>query len=90
MPNFPGMNPYLEGYLFSDLHNALASRIRALLTLLLRPRYAARLEVSTVQDTSLSEELWIIYPDGVNEKKGGQAGEGCLYQKSRQRLERLR
>jgi hypothetical protein len=63
MPNFPGMNPYLEGYLFPDLHNALASRIRALLTPLLRPRYAARLEVATVQDTSLSEELGIVYPD---------------------------
>lgn len=63
MPQFPGMNPYLEGYLFQDLHSALASRIRALLTPLLRPRYAARLEVSTVQDTSLSEELGIVYPD---------------------------
>ena len=63
MPQFPGMNSYLEGYLFQDLHSALASRIRALLTPLLRPRYAARLEVSTVQDTSLSEELGIVYPD---------------------------
>lgn len=63
MPNFPGMNPYLEGYLFPDLHSALASRIRALLTPLLRPRYAARLAISTVQDTSLSEELGIVYPD---------------------------
>lgn len=63
MPQFPGMNPYLEGYLFQDLHSALASRIRALLTPLLRPRYAARLELSTVQDTSSSEELGIIYPD---------------------------
>ncbi|GAB4327077.1 MAG: DUF4058 family protein [Leptolyngbyaceae cyanobacterium] len=63
MPQFPGMNPYLEGYLFQDLHSALASRIRALLTPLLRPRYAARLEVSTVQDTSSSEELGILYPE---------------------------
>ena len=63
MPHFPGMNPYLEGYLFPDLHSALASRIRACLTPLLRPRYAARLEISTVQDTSLSEELGIVYPD---------------------------
>jgi hypothetical protein len=63
MPQFPGMNPYLEGYLFQDLHSALASRIRALLTPLLRPRYAARLEVSVVQDTSLAEDLGIVYPD---------------------------
>lgn len=63
MPHFPGMNPYLEGYLFQDLHSAIASRIRAILTPLLRPRYAARLEVSVVQDTSLSEDLGIVYPD---------------------------
>jgi hypothetical protein len=32
-------------------------------TPLLRPRYAARLEVSVVQDSGLSEDLGIIYPD---------------------------
>jgi Protein of unknown function (DUF4058) len=62
MPQFPGMNPYLEGYLFKDLHNALASRIRAQLTPLLRPKYAARLEISVVQDDNPGE-LNIIYPD---------------------------
>lgn len=62
MPQFPGMNPYLEGYLFPDLHNALASRIRALLTPLLRPCYADRLENYTVQDTSPNEDLGIVYP----------------------------
>ncbi len=60
MPQFPGMNPYLEGPLFHDLHNALASRIRALLTPLLRPRYAARLEIYTVQDTNPTENLGIV------------------------------
>ncbi len=63
MPRFPGMNPYLEGYLFPDLHNALASRIRAMLTPLLRPRYAARLEIYMVQDTNPGEDSGIIYPD---------------------------
>jgi Protein of unknown function (DUF4058) len=63
MPQFPGMNPYLEGYLFHDLHNALASRIRALLTPLLRPNYAARLDISVVQDGGLNEDLGIVYPD---------------------------
>jgi hypothetical protein len=62
MPQFPGMNPYLEGYLFQDLHSALAGRIRAFLTPLLRPRYAARLEVSVVQDSGFSEDLGIVYP----------------------------
>lgn len=46
MPSpFPGMDPYLEGYLWTDVHNALASKIRQLLVPLLRPRYTARLEV---------------------------------------------
>lgn len=63
MPRFPGMNPYLEGHLFPDLHNAFASRIRALLTPLLRPRYAARLEIYTVQDSNPGEDIGIVYPD---------------------------
>ena len=63
MQPFPGLNPYLEGYLFADLHSALASRIRALLTPLLRPRYAARLQVSVVQDAGPTEDLGIIYHD---------------------------
>jgi hypothetical protein len=62
MIQFPGMNPYLEGYLFKDLHNALASRIRAQLTPLIRPRYAARLEISVMQDDDPTE-LNIVYPD---------------------------
>jgi hypothetical protein len=62
MPQFPGMNPYLEGYLFPDLHNALASRIRALLSPLLRPRYAVRLEIYTVQDTNPGEESVLSIP----------------------------
>ncbi|HEY9820633.1 MAG TPA: DUF4058 family protein [Candidatus Sericytochromatia bacterium] len=29
MPSsFPGMDPYLEGYLWPDVHNALTSKIR--------------------------------------------------------------
>ncbi len=63
MPQFPGMNPYLEGYLFQDLHSSLASRIRAMLTPLLRPRYAVRLEVSVVQAPGLGEDLGILYPN---------------------------
>lgn len=49
MPSpFPGMDPYLEGYLWPDVHSALASKIRQHLTPLLRPKYAARLEVYLV------------------------------------------
>ncbi len=44
------MNLYLEGYLWPDVHNALASKIRQQLTPKLRPRYTARLEVYVVED----------------------------------------
>ena len=36
---FPGMDPYLEGYLWPDVHNALANKIRQQLTPLLRPAW---------------------------------------------------
>ncbi len=45
---FPGMDPYLEGYLWPDVHSTLAGRIRKQLAIQLRPRYIARLEVYTV------------------------------------------
>ncbi|WGV24032.1 DUF4058 family protein [Halotia branconii] len=64
MPSpFPVMDPYLEGYLWSDVHNALASKIRAFLAPQLRPKYAARLEVYVVEDISPASEIGILYPD---------------------------
>ncbi|MGV0029358.1 DUF4058 family protein [Phormidesmis priestleyi] len=64
MPSpFPGMNPYLEGYLWADVHNALATKIRQLLVPLLRPRYTARLEIYLVEDTAPEGEIGILYPD---------------------------
>jgi hypothetical protein len=60
---FPGMNPYLEGYLWPDVHNALASKIRQQLTPKLRPRYTARLEVYVVEDSLPESEIGILYPD---------------------------
>lgn len=57
------MDPYLEGYLWSDVHNALASKIRTFLVPQLRPKYAARLEVYVVEDISPSSEIGILYPD---------------------------
>jgi len=59
----PGMDPYLEGYLWSDVHNALASKIRALLVPQVRPKYAVRLELYVVNDTSPTSEIGILYPD---------------------------
>jgi hypothetical protein len=58
MPSpFPGMNPYLEGYLWADVHNALASKIRQLLVPQLRPRYIARLEIYLVEDPTPEAEI---------------------------------
>ncbi|NET35652.1 MAG: DUF4058 family protein [Cyanothece sp. SIO1E1] len=64
MPSpFPGMDPYLEGYLWPDVHNALANKIRQQLTPKLRPRYAARLEIYVVEDRFPESEIGILYPD---------------------------
>ncbi|MEL6603275.1 MAG: DUF4058 family protein [Cyanobacteria bacterium J06614_10] len=64
MPSpFPGMDPYLEGYLWPDVHSALASKIRQFLTPLLRPKYAARLEVYLAEDPFPEGEIGILYPD---------------------------
>jgi hypothetical protein len=64
MPSpFPGMDPYLEGYLWADVHNALASKIRQLLVPKLRPRYTARLEIYLVEDKNPEAEVGILYPD---------------------------
>jgi hypothetical protein len=57
------MDPYLESGLWQDVHNALASKLRALLVPQLRPKYAARLEVYVVEETSTESEIGILYPD---------------------------
>jgi hypothetical protein len=60
---FPGMDPYLEGYLWSDVHNHLASVISELLAPQIAPKYVSRLNPYTVQDTSPESEIGIMYPD---------------------------
>jgi hypothetical protein len=57
------MDPYLEGYLWPDVHNALAAKIREQLTPQLRPRYTARLEIYIVEDDSPESEFGIMYLD---------------------------
>ena len=64
MPSpFPGMDPYLEGYLWPDVHNAFSAKIRQLLTPLIRPRYTARLSIYLVEDTIPEGDIGILYPD---------------------------
>ncbi len=45
---FPGMDPFLGGHLWPDVHSSLASVIKELLAPLLAPKYVARLETYTV------------------------------------------
>ena len=62
--SFPGMDPFLEGYLWPDVHHDLASAIRQLIAPLIAPKYVARMNIYTVEDTSPEEDINIIYPDG--------------------------
>ena len=64
MPSpFPGMDPYLEGYLCPDVHSALAHKIRQQLAPQIQPKYVARLEISVIEDYSPEAEIGIMYPD---------------------------
>lgn len=64
MPSpFPGMDPYLEGYLWPDVHHDLASKIREQLAPQVRPNYVARIEVYVVTDQDPLAEVGIMYPD---------------------------
>lgn len=64
MPSpFPGMDPYLEGSLWPDVYQRLATEISDVLTPRLRPRYVARLAVATIYDQSPEHEIGILYPD---------------------------
>lgn len=60
---FPGMDPYLEGYLWPDVHSALAHKIRQQLAPQIQPKYVARLEISVIEDSNPEAEIGIMYPD---------------------------
>jgi hypothetical protein len=60
---FPGMDPYLEGYLWPDVHSALAHTIRQQLAPQIQPKYVARLAISVVEDQSPAAEIGIMYLD---------------------------
>lgn len=77
MPSpFPGMDPYLEGYLWPDLHDALAHKIRQALAPQIQPNYVARLNISMVEDESYEAEIGVMYPDvEVVKSRGDGAAE---------------
>lgn len=60
---FPGMDPWLEGHVWPDVHHDLATRFKEQLVPLVIPKYFVRIETYTVEDTSPEEEVGIMYPD---------------------------
>ena len=60
---FPGMDPFLEGDLWSDLHHELASKIRKQLTPLITPKYVARIEQYIIEDDAFNATTKGMYPD---------------------------
>lgn len=57
------MNPWLEGYLWPDVHNGLARTIVELIAPKIAPKYVARIDVYTVDDALPDAEIGIMYPD---------------------------
>lgn len=82
MPSpFPGMDPYLEGAVWPDVHHRLATEISDRLMPMLRPRYVARIEIHNAIDEDPSTEIGIVYPDvGVHraEPRDVKAEDGRL------------
>lgn len=74
------MDPFLEGYLWPDVHNELASKIRRQLVPLLQPRYFAHLNVYLVEDDHPESEIGILYPDVevMRDQSGSKAEEPTL------------
>jgi hypothetical protein len=60
---FPGMDPFLEGYLWPDVHNELASKIRRQLMPLIQPDYFAHLNIYIVEDMHPESDVGVLYPD---------------------------
>lgn len=64
MPSpFPGMDPYLEGYLWPDVHHSLATQISDQLMPQLRPHHVARIGSQVVIDEDPQSDVGIMYPD---------------------------
>jgi hypothetical protein len=64
MPSpFPGMDPYLEGALWPDVHHSLSYGIRRHIVPKLPERYTAHIEVAVLLDEQPEHEIGIMYPD---------------------------
>lgn len=60
---FPGMDPYLEGHLWPDVHQSLANAIKIMLVPEVRPKYLVRTNTYMVVDENMKEDVGIMYPD---------------------------
>jgi len=67
------MDPYLEGYLWTDVHQRLATEISRRLAPRLKPRYVVRLAIYVVEDSTPEAEIGIMYPD-VEVLESGRGG----------------
>ncbi len=64
MPSpFPGMDPFLEGSLWADVHQELSSVIRLQLLRQISPKYIAAINTYTAKDEGFKEDVGIMYPD---------------------------
>ena len=69
------MDPWLEGFLWADLHHELASSIRKQLAPQVKPKYVVRIDTYTYQDVLPEEEVGIFYPDLEILKKPPQSND---------------
>lgn len=60
---FPGMDPWLEGYVWPDVHHGLAFIFKEQLVSQVVPKYFVRVETYTVEDSRPEEDVGILYPD---------------------------
>ena len=64
MPSpFPGMDPYLEGPMWPDVHHRLGFIISDTLVDLIPDRYVIRIEPRLVEDNLTTEEIAVMFPD---------------------------
>lgn len=60
---FPGMDPYIEGWIWPDFHHRLASALSDQLARVIPQQYTVLIETRLVEDDHPEEELGIMYPD---------------------------
>ncbi|HEY4001353.1 MAG TPA: DUF4058 family protein [Candidatus Xenobia bacterium] len=64
MPSlFPGMDPWLEGTVWSDFHTEFLGDLRAALRPRLRPRYVALIEHRVYVEREVPEQPASVFPD---------------------------